>query len=187
MKFDGAMDISVVKHEYISIVIGSEDVIRSSIKRLRYGFPIHMSKLGYKKIRNNVLARSDFRNKEIMAFCVKIDRESTIDMVVKKTKKRVAKKRIRRTFDRLLSRNLKPHLLEYLQRYRLELDDITFQCDYDCLSFSKEAGLKHAKPAAAHMLADIVAWANTHNIDIAGVVELDMVEDIRKEVLRLFR
>lgn len=185
------MDISIyseiTRREHLAIVLGEQDAIHSIVKRLGCNFPIHMSTVRPKEVQDDILSKLDLHSKKVAVFCVRIERNPTVKMIQKKTKKNISSKRIQNAFDYSLFHHLRSNLIEYLATHKRGLDDISFQCDSDCQSLIKNNALTPVLPDEAHMVADIVAWGNSHNVIVNGVIELDVVDDIVHHLLKMFK
>ena len=197
MRLSAGMDISYhsyksappdhEKYEYIATVIGMEDVINSTINRIGHGDRIHMRLLRNKRTRNEILSRADFHNDGIMAICAKIEKKRSLTEMIIKSGKNHPSGKVWRAIDYSLLYHLKPTIAEYLAAYKHEVADVVFECDSDCLSLIKDGRLRHTRPGRAHMLADIVAWGNSHGAFLGGVVEMDLVDLMRHQLGKMFR
>ena len=90
------------------------------------------------------------------------------------------------TYHYLLWRAVRVHIEEFLRQHRYEMSDVVFQCDGDCKDFIKDVGLQHIGEGSAYMLADIVAWANSHGKEPSGTVRLKLADMLYKDMKRRF-
>ena len=64
------------------------------------------------------------------------------------------------------------------------MSSLVVECDSDGRGFVVDVGLRNAKADRAHLVADAVAWANNHGIELDGAVAVDRVDQITKELKR---
>ena len=69
----------------------------------------------------------------------------------------------------------------FVTKHGNALSDVVFQCDSNCGRFAKDGGLNHKDADDAHMLADIVAWANNKNKEPAGAISMDLKKAIEEK------
>ena len=75
----------------------------------------------------------------------------------------------------------------FLREHSCEVRSIVFQCDADCRAFAKDMGWMITDAGPAHMLADIVAWANGHGREPEGAVSLDLVDGLVERMKSRFK
>lgn len=185
-----AADISwypTPKDEYMAITIGEENDVKLALKELGHGNCIHMQNIRKEKTKNDILEKLDLRKYQILSLCIRTERRNTIEIFKKKKKKNYSDQRILNFFDYALFHYLEPKLSQYLSPRHYALTDIVFQCDVDCRHTMKTKGLKCAKPDDMHTLADITAWANSHERSLRGVTELNYANDIQKDIRERYR
>ena len=100
--------------------------------------------------------------------------------------KRVQNAKRLRAYHYLLWRAVRVHIEEFLRQHRYDTSDVVFQCDGDCKDFAKDVGLRHGVEGSAHMLADIVAWANSHGKEPSGTVRLNLADRLYKDMKKRF-
>ena len=73
--------------------------------------------------------------------------------------------------------------MEFLTMHDHALSDVLFQTDADCVNFLKDNGVGSTDASRAHMLSDIVAWANNRNREsLRGVISIDLTVTIRENL-----
>ena len=77
-------------------------------------------------------------------------------------------------------------ILKFLIKHKCELSDVVFKCDSDCRQFIKGNGLRPANVGDAHILADIVAWANNRNVEPEGVIMLDLANVFKEKTMKFY-
>lgn len=161
-------------HVYMSIVIGTEPKVRSISKKM--GPAGHMREIQSQRAKNRIISSLEFDGKEILALCVKINRDEVISNAKNRKirKKNMARKKIIRMFNNLLLYHLRDTIGEFLVLHKCGQTDVVFQCDDDSVGFLKDNGLNHERGGGAHKIADGVAWGNNKNKVIRGVVEIDL-------------
>ena len=186
----GAFDVSGIpklgNHRYMGIVIGTKPNIKSIIKSMGHK-KIHMSNI-MTKDHDAIISKLKFDNRQNIAFCIRINRDQIIRNVKKLSKikhKNISNGKIYRTYDYLLFQELREMILGFLIKHKYGLSDIIFECDSDCIRFVKSSGLKPTNAGDAHMLADIVAWANNRSIEPDGVITLDLAKVIEPKMMKV--
>ena len=72
-------------------------------------------------------------------------------------------------------------------QHRHDVHEIIFQCESDCLNFTKANGLPNeVVDGDAYKLADIVSWANTRNKEPCGVRVADLRDVLEERLLKSF-
>lgn len=186
----GGMDVSGTPKtgncKYLGVVVGTDQAINTVKINLGYE-GIHMSQIGDKRRQDKIISKLKFDSREIMAFCFKIDKNTTINKIaeMRKIKKlRIPNSKIYRTYHYLLAHHIRQQITEFLVMHNQDMSSTIFQCDGDCKNFLKESGLHHANGGNAHMLSDAVAWANNTNREPQGVIQADLSSEIRKGLIK---
>lgn len=182
----GAADASANvdgSNEHMAIIVGEEIVINSILKKLGFDF-IHMSRIKGMKTKNYILDNLDFYKYDIFALCVKTERTIMINKFLDGKKNKQSSRRIRNIFDYALLQHISPAMANYLTPRKCTITDVPFQCDTDCIETITIKGIKCCPPSKAHVLADIVAWANTHERLLEGVDDMDLVGRITKSMTK---
>ncbi|CAI9832405.1 MAG: hypothetical protein MPJ05_07170 [Nitrosopumilus sp.] len=186
--FIGGLDVSgsppVAGCRYLAGIIGDADEIEKVTWDL--GRNIHMSRIKNNREKRKVLDRLRLNNHKIIAFCVVMDKDNIILKSRKRGRGRGSEYRVIRRFNRGLFYFLQPRLRGFLERHGKTISDIKFQCDSDCRNFARDNSLQFVDPGNAHVLADIVGWANNANRPIKGVLEIDLKNDIMSYMRKRF-
>ena len=172
-------------YEFMSIVIGREESLSSLVRRLGTE-SIYMNRIRDKKRKNNIIATLEFDRTECMALCIRLERNRVLGEFVydRKEYKRVQNAKRLRAYHYLLWRAVRVYIEEFLHQHRCGVSDVVFQCDGDCKDFAKDVGLQRAVKGSAHMLADIVAWANAHGKEPSGTARLNLTDMLYKDMKR---
>ena len=184
----GMMDMSYdpkLSHAFMAIVVGREE----NILRLRYGLGsgrIHMSEIIDKARQDEIISKIRSGEKNITAFCIKINRDREITNVDIR-RKRIPRKKIRHTYNTILSHSIQENVEKFLTAYGYHFNQIPIECDSDCRSFAKDTGLHPVQATHMHDISDIIAWANKKGIKIPWVVELDRVHETHTSVIERLR
>jgi len=156
----------------MAIIVGKEASINRLHKSLGYN-KIHMNQMS-KKQRNDVISNMRIDGTDITALCIKTNRDiGKIANRLNRRRKRISIRKIYYTYNHLLLSSIRNNIDKFLMAHDCHLNEIQIECDSDCIRFVKDAGLHNVEPGIAHELSDIVAWANSHSIQIPRVVELD--------------
>lgn len=173
----GGMDISTSHRngdEHLAVIVGEESAIDSAVHDLDLSFPIHMSRLGGAKIKKRIISDLNLRRHDILAVCIRTNREDIIKKFLAEKKNKKSTRRIRNVVDYALLKRLNLTLANYLSRHKCSITDVPVQCDLDCNAIVGIMGLKRLLPGHAHSLADIVAWSNSNGILVEGAIEMDL-------------
>jgi len=165
-------------HKFVAIVIGTEEQIAYLVRRLENKV-IHMNMIRSKKEQNRIIKKLTFNRTDCIAFCIRLERKAILEKIrhARQQKGRyVDDMKLLRTYHYLVWREIRDRVEEFLHQHGCGIDEVVFQCDGDCRDFAKDLGWHHAAAGSAHMLADIVAWANSHGREPAGTVSLDLTD-----------
>lgn len=170
--------------EYMAVVIGMSESVEAALRDCG-GDNIHMSMVRPRNIRRNIISALRIDKRDMLVFCIRRDARLVDDIYRTQRAKRrnVLKGKIHNYVDRKTFMNIRPIIVDYLAARRCSLPDVIFQCDADCIRFLKQNGLRNSYKGRAHVIADIVAWANSHGLAPDGVIEIDLAKSLRGEVL----
>ena len=175
-------------HKFMAIVIGKEERIASLVRRLGNRM-IHMNMIRSKEEQHRIIERLTFDQTECIAFCIRLERKQILDKIHRPQQKKpylnIAK--LLRTYNYLVRRAICDDVEKFLRQHRCEVGEVIFQCDGDCRGFVKDVGWHHGAEGSAYMLADIVAWANTHGREPIGTVSLDLTESVYAQMAKRFK
>ncbi len=181
------MDVSgksqIGHYVYMSIVLGVNDSINQLANRLGYKH-IHMRSIKNKREKLDIISKMNFNNMDFLVLCIRMDRDVIINEFTnsKKNWSRFSESKLVRIFNCQLFKLVRKDIESFLSRHRSGLSEIVFQTDVDCRDFAKNNGLRYADPNKAHMLADIVAFANNISEDIGCAKDLDLRDPIRESM-----
>ena len=176
-------------HKFVAIVIGTEDQITHLVRRLE-NRAIHMNMIRSKKEQNRIIEKLIFNHTDCIAFCIRLERKAVLEKIrhARQQKGRyVDDMKLLRTYHYLVWREIRDHVEKFLHQHGCGIDEVVFQCDGDCRDFAKDLGWRHAAGGSAHMLADIVAWANSHGREPTGTVSLDLTDSVYKQMAKRFK
>lgn len=141
-----------------------------------------------KKRRKEILSRLRFDGDTIIALCIRSDTDGIIEKVRKrKPKNRYQTRRIMSVHDQRPYRHLYDVAAPFFIQHRHDVHEIIFQCESDCLNFTKANGLPNeVVDGDAYKLADIVSWANTRNKEPCGVRVADLRDVLEERLLKSF-
>ena len=186
----GGMDTSGTSNtdqsRYLGVVIGTDQAINTMKMDLSYE-DIHMSRIVDKKRQDEIISKLKFDSSEIMAFCFKIGKNTTINEIteMRKVKKlRIPDKKIYSTYHYLLAYHIRQRITGFLVMHNQDVSSMIFECDGDCRRFLNESGLHNTNGGNAYMLSDIVAWANNANREPPGVTQADISGEIRRMLIK---
>ena len=124
----------------------------------------------------------------IIALCIRSDTDGIIEKVRKrKPKNRYQTRRIMSVHDQRLYRYIYDVAAPFFRQHRHDVHEVIFQCESDCLNFTKANGLlNEVVDGDAYKLADIVSWSNTRNMEPRGVSEADLRVVLEERLLKSF-
>lgn len=82
---------------------------------------------------------------------------------------------------------IRDHVEPFLRPHGCEVGRLDFQCDADCKEFVKDQGWQYVNRGPAYVLADILAWGNSHGKEPRGAVSLDLADRLERQMMRRFR
>ncbi len=176
-------------HKFVAIIIGTEERIASLIRRLG-NRAIHMHMIRSKKEQDRIIEELCFDHTECIAFCIRLERKQIFEKLYRgklKKSRYIQNTTILRTYHYLVWRDIRDHVEKFLHQHGYGIGDVVFQCDGDCRDFAKDMGWHHEAAGSAHMLADIVAWANAHGREPAGAVRLDLTDSVYQQMIKRFK
>ncbi|ABK77437.1 hypothetical protein CENSYa_0804 [Cenarchaeum symbiosum A] len=147
--------------EYLGGIVGLKESITSTHKRLGYE-QIHMRTLGG-KTREIILGKLIF-DLDYFPFCIRTDRNAIIGESMKSRNVRhsaVRRMVLEKHFDRIVYSYICVEILPFLQKYKMDMTDFSFECDIDCKNLVRRSGGRQIEQGIAHDLADIIAWSFT--------------------------
>ena len=172
-------------HKFVAIIIGTEERIASLVRRLG-NRAIHMNMIRNQKEQNRIIESLIFDRTECVAFCIRLERKKILEKIshTRRRNRSFNNRKLLHTYHYLVCRAIRGHIEKFLHQHGCGIDDVVFQCDGDCRDLAKDVGWRYGDAGSAHMLADIVAWANSHGREPVGVVSLDLTDSIYEQMIK---
>lgn len=149
-------------HKFMAIVVGTGENIQALTKRLGPE-PVHMSRIRGRDAKNAVIDAVTFDGRNRMGLCIRLEKKRTFSRlqdILKRERDFASNKKLSRAYHALVRNYLRDPLERFLRQHDCEADQLDFQCDFDCNRFVDDCGWTRSSPGPAHVLADILAWAN---------------------------
>ncbi len=172
-------------YNYLAIVIGTEAKIDYLYSRTG-PHSIHMSGLAeYEQKR--IIKELVFDCKEIVSFCVKLDRDQIIKSVVgsgRIKRKKIPHRNILRTFNHIIMQGIRNDIDSFLLAHNETITKFSIECEGDCKPFADAGHFKSLLKNKAHAISDRVAWCNNKIGLIDTVQEINFAKDIPEKMIR---
>lgn len=167
---------------YIGFVLGTEEGINRVYRRIGIDH-IHMNRMQDSK-RNKIVDRLRFDH-DVVGMCVYVERQKAIDSVLRDGSTCARPKRkVYSHFRYLLWKHMRDTIVPFAARHRCEVRDIEAQCDSDMRDTVLAWGMKAVAGSRAYELADVIAWCNGHGRAIKTCREMDIRDEICKDMRR---
>ena len=119
------------------------------------------------RIREDVLSRVQFRGRECLALCVRIEQNNVLKKMYRAVpgtknlgvQRNLSIRKNIRAYHGTVWYLIRDPIMDFLHRYRQGFEDIVFEADGDCADFLANVGLRHTAPLHAHRFADAIACA----------------------------
>ena len=186
---DASGDQNSGNHKFMAIVIGTEENIAAMARRLGSS-NIHMRGIKNPGEREAVLDKVRFDGRDCIGLCMRPEKNRVLEDVrngMKGSRLRTNKMKAASAYHHLVWSMVHDRVEAFLREHSCEVRSIVFQCDADCRAFAKDMGWKITDAGPAHMLADIVAWANGHGREPEGAVSLDLVDGLTERMKSRFK
>ena len=184
---DFSGDKSTGNRRYMGIVVGTKEGISAVVTSLESS-QIHMRTIRNREKRNAMVSKLRFDGNTAVALCIWLDKDVMIGKIrTRKRGHRYPKKRVLNAYDYILCRYIQKLTTAFCVKHGCVIREATFQCDGDCVDFVRHNGLKRGYPGDAHMLADIVAWSNNRGREPAGVMPIDLRDNLEAEMKKRFK
>jgi len=149
--------------DYLSLIVGDEQVISSNYKILPHGFT-HLTRMGYTKTEKlQLLKKFDFTG-NILVYCVKFgfsELRDTIEHAQSLRNHKISTKIIRSKVGYEVVLDIRKLFTNFVNSNRLSVDKIEFEVDNDQVRrYIQDGGLRHRNPDRIHKIADCVVHAN---------------------------
>ncbi len=175
-------------HKFMAIVVGTEEGITGLARRIGPR-PVHMSTIRSRDAKNAIINKVSFDGRNTMGLCIHLEKKRTFARLLERLRQdhRFANnKKLSRTYNALMWNLARDPVDRFLQLHSFEVHRLYFQCDYDCMGFVRDRGWRRAVPGPAHVLADVLAWANSHGREPKGAVYLNLADRLEGQMLRHF-
>lgn len=187
---DVSGDAKSGNHKFMAIVVGTDEGVGALTSGLG-SKPIHMRSL-YKGDRNAVMNKVRFDGTRVAGFCIHLEKKRTLSTVLghlghQGKQSYLNRKKLSRTYNSLIWRMIREPLEGFLLSHGCTARDLVFQCDADCRSFVNDQGWRHENRGPAYVLADILAWGNSHGREPKGTVRLDIADPLERQTLERFK
>jgi len=176
------------QHRVIAFVIGTEESINQLYNKIGLK-GIHMSELGEpdrKKVTDNL----EFRDGQRFAFSLIVEKIKTIHDISERMKKKDPLfdiKLIFQHFDTELFRRIKPKLQNIIDKRGLRKRDLIVECENDMSATIQTWGMTTTGRGRAYELADAIAWCCNNDKRVKGIIKMDLVKDIRRQMVKDFK
>lgn len=167
------------------VVIGTPEAIGLAVKRLGPG-STHMRRIRSKKRRNEIFSKLCFGENAVTALCIRSDIDLVVGRVRKKSRRQNSTKQIMDAYDHHLYQYILKNTAMFFAKHGCDAHEVVFQCDSDCVNFTKANNLTRGRQGDAYRLADTVAWFNNRNEELAGVTAADLRSMLNDELVRRF-
>lgn len=177
-------------HKFMAIVVGTDEGVGALTSDLG-SMPIHMRSL-HKGDRNAVMNKVKFDGTRVAGFCIHLEKNHTFSIVQGRLDRKgkqsyFNRKKLLRTYHSLVWKMIRDPLEGFLLSHGCAARDLVFQCDADCRGFAHDQGWKHENRGPAYVLADILAWGNSHGREPRGTVNLDIADPLERQTLERFK
>ena len=176
-------------HKFMAIVIGTAESIAGVTRRLGPE-PVHMCTIRSRDVKKGIIDKVAFDGRNLMGLCIRLERKRTFAKLREGPRQRhrfASNKKLSRTYHNLVWNQLRDHIEPFLRLHKCEVHGLEFQCDYDCASLVRDRGWRRTSPGPAHVLADILAWGNSHEREPKGTTYLNLSDLLEGQMLRHFR
>ena len=189
-KLLAAMDVSGSPSKgnylFLAIVICTEEHLCSLKKRLK-SHNISLSLRKGTSTRSDIASQLQFTTDDCLVICCKIERDRIINKIKKdkrKLKQYSSIDAIYYTFNSFLYSLLRDKIINFLASHNCDQYDVHFECDSDCVDFTKDVGLQHISEGEVHVIADVIAWLNNHQLELDGIILPDVIKKLEKFMYR---
>ena len=174
---------SLGNHTFFAIVLCTDkylSLLRNSVNLDRLSY----DELDKRRMRSLLSPYLDFSNNQSLVFCYKIDRDTVLPEIFankKKKKKFTSPDHLFQAFDSVIyNRHMRNKIEIFLSSHKLELREVTFECDGDSDDFAKHVGLEYSlTEGEAYVISDVVAWLNNRGKEPQGTVSSDLTRQLR--------
>lgn len=185
---DASGDQQSGNQKFMAVVIGTEEGIAAMTRRLGTD-SIHMNMIKNQKDRNEIIGRVRFDGGACIGLCLRLEKKLVLEEAQRRAKKglRANKRRVASVYHRLVWEGMRDPVERFLRQHGCEARSVGFHCDADCRDFVRDRGWCARPAGSAHMLADIVAWANGHGLEPEGTVYMNLYDRLAKSMRKKFK
>ena len=176
-------------HKFMAIVIGTVEGIAGVTRRLGPD-PVHMCTIRNRDVKRSIIDKVAFDGRNLIGLCIRLEKNRTFARLRDSPKQRrrfASNKKLLRTYHSLMWNQLRDHVEPFLHLHNCEVHRLEFECDYDCAGFVRDRGWRRAGPGSAHVLADILAWGNSHGREPKGTTHLNLSDLLEEQMVKYCR
>ncbi len=174
---------------YVAIVIGTPTAVSTLFNKI--GLKTIEMKHLKKDQRRHVLKTMNFKGKDFLALCLKIDRQRLIDFITThphSTAKFIPKNDVYRSFDLVLLSLIRNKIDGFCQHHDTRFEKLVMQCDPDMSLTANNWKLSTAYHGKAYEFADAVSFCYEHKWrSVKGCDYFDFVDKIKFQLLKEFK
>lgn len=190
VKLLGAIDDSTYNgQEYLSVIVGDSDSIKSNLKVLPSGFT-HLTDVLYTfEIKKQIVRRLNFQG-NILGYCLRFDShrlDFPINSAIQTGKCRMSSKSISRKIAYEFAFDIQKMYADFAYSNHTSVKEINFEVDNrKILGYLVDGGLGHCTRGDILNLADCVAFANSHGWEVRGNIRerQDFKDEFSKRVMK---
>jgi len=179
-------DSDISEHQYIGLVIGTEESVNRLHNRIGLDKEIHMRELSDNQ-KTTLYQRIDFTDNDIESWCMHVDRQNIIDTIKLSENLHPRFKRgklIQRHFDNLLLKKIKQDIENFTIPYGKHIEDLTMQCDGDMIRTAQNWKMGTEHKGRAYQLADAIVYCRQRRHNVPGWHVHDFRDDLLVEMGR---
>ena len=175
-------------HKFMAIAIGANEGIEAVAGRPGPK-PARMSRVVGRGARHATIDRAEFDGRSRTGLCPRLEKRRIFSDRgrLRQGGGHAGNKKMSRTHRGLAWNTVRDPAEEFLRPHNYEAHRPGFQCDCDCRGFARDRGRGLASPGAAHALADILAWGNSHGLEPKGAICLDLSDRLEEQTVGHFR
>ena len=175
--------------KFMALVMGTDERIAGLVRQIGPR-SVHMSRIRDPDTKKGIIDKVSFDRRNLMGICIRLEKKRTLARLrgrLKQKRSFANNKKVSRTYNSLVWNQVSDRVGAFLRLHNCEIHRLDFQCNSDCRDFANDRGWRRAEPGQAHMLADILAWGNSHGLEPEGSTYLDLSDLLEDQMLRHFR
>ncbi|MGI9566124.1 MAG: hypothetical protein ACR2LL_03805 [Nitrosopumilus sp.] len=180
---DASGDEKNGQRRYISFVVGTKEKINSLYDEIGLR-EIHMVRLDEKQ-KERVIRILDFTKSDILAWCLKVDKQHIVDYMYNHPRlnnKHKTRARILNHFDRLILEKVRNKMEKFTYSHEKGLEDVSVQCEVDMEDTVKVWQMNPQFEGRAYEISDAIAWCNEKGKRLKGCKELNLSEYLKTKM-----